>query len=138
VIVIDEITGQVGISMPKILLVEDNELNRDMMSRRLARRGLEVLTAVDGIEGLEMVQTVRPDLVLLDMSLPGLTGWQVVERIRTIPEISQIPVIALTAHAISGDRKKALEAGCDEYEPKPVDLARLLEKIHALLGQVST
>jgi two-component system cell cycle response regulator DivK len=121
--------------MAKILLVEDNELNRDMISRRLARHGLEILTAADGPEGLEMVQALRPDLVLLDMSLPGLTGWQVVERIRAIPEIDHIPVIALTAHAISGDRERALQAGCDEYESKPVNLTRLLDKIHTLLEQ---
>jgi two-component system cell cycle response regulator DivK len=121
--------------MAKILLVEDNELNRDMISRRLARHGLEILTAADGPEGLEMVQALRPDLVLLDMSLPGLTGLQVVERIRAIPEIDHIPVIALTAHAISGDRERALQAGCDEYESKPVNLTRLLDKIHTLLEQ---
>jgi CheY-like chemotaxis protein len=123
--------------MARILLVEDNELNRDMISRRLARHGLEVLTAVDGTEGLEMAITLQPDLVLLDMSLPGLTGWQVVERIRKTPNIDHTPVIALTAHAISGDRERILQAGCDEYESKPVNMPRLLEKIHALLDRAS-
>jgi len=123
--------------MARILLVEDNELNRDMISRRLARHGLEVLTAVDGTEGLEMAITLQPDLVLLDMSLPGLTGWQVVERIRKTPKIDHTPVIALTAHAISGDRERILEAGCDEYESKPVNMPRLLEKIQALLDRAS-
>ena len=120
--------------MPKILLVEDNEMNRDMLSRRLARRGYEVLLAVDGPSGVEMAQSHSPDLVLMDMSLPVLDGWEATRRLKADPATRHIPVIALTAHAMSSDHDKALEAGCDDYDTKPVELPRLLGKIEALLG----
>jgi len=116
----------------KILLVEDNEMNRDMLSRRLQRRGYEVVIAVDGGQGLEMAQAETPDLILMDMSLPVLDGWEATRRLKAAPETSGIPIIALTAHAMSGDREKALEAGCDDYDTKPTELDRLLEKIRAL------
>src|SRR5688500_908080 len=120
--------------MSKILLVEDNEMNRDMLSRRLARRGYEVVIAVDGESGLELAQSAMPDLVLMDMSLPILDGWEATRRLKADPGIQHIPVIALTAHAMSSDRDKALEAGCDDYDTKPIELPRLLEKIEALLA----
>ena len=119
--------------MAKILLVEDNEMNRDMLSRRLVRKGFEVLLAVDGAQGLEMAQSSRPDLILLDMSLPVIDGWEAARRLKAAAQTAAIPIIALTAHALSGDREKALEAGCDDYDSKPVELPRLLEKIQALL-----
>ena len=119
--------------MAKILLVEDNELNRDMLSRRLVRKGYEVLVAYDGAMGLEMTGKERPDLVLMDMSLPVLDGWEAVKRLKTNPETLSIPVIALTAHAMTADRERALAAGCDEYDTKPVELPRLLEKMERLL-----
>jgi two-component system, cell cycle response regulator DivK len=121
--------------MPKILLVEDNEMNRDMLSRRLERRGYEIVVAVDGGEGLELARTAAPDLILMDMSLPVLDGWEATRRLKAAPETHKIPVIALTAHAMRGDQEKALEAGCDDYDTKPVDLPRLLGKIETLLGQ---
>ena len=120
--------------MPKILLVEDNEMNRDMLSRRLERKGYEVALAVDGQSGVEMAQTHAPDLILMDMSLPVLDGWEATRRLKAAPATQRIPVIALTAHAMSSDREKALEAGCDDYDTKPVELPRLLGKIEALLG----
>jgi CheY-like chemotaxis protein len=120
--------------MPKILLVEDNEMNRDMLSRRLARKGYQVVLALDGQSGLEMTQTEVPDLVLMDMSLPVLDGWEATRRLKADPATRHIPVIALTAHAMSSDREKALEAGCDDYDTKPVELPRLLTKIEALLS----
>ncbi len=120
--------------MPKILLVEDNEMNRDMLSRRLLRKGYEVVLAVDGQSGVEMAQTQAPDLVLIDMSLPVLDGWEATRRLKADAATQHIPVIALTAHAMSGDREKAIEAGCDDYDTKPVELRRLLGKIEALLG----
>ena len=120
--------------MPKILLVEDNEMNRDMLSRRLIRRGYEVLLALDGASGVEMAQSHSPDLVLMDMSLPVLDGWEATRRLKADAATRQIPVIALTAHAMSSDHDKALEAGCDDYDTKPVELPRLLGKIEALLG----
>ncbi len=120
--------------MPKILLVEDNEMNRDMLSRRLARKGYEVVLAVDGQNGVEMAQTQAPDLVLMDMSLPVLDGWEATRRLKADAATQRIPVIALTAHAMSSDREKALEAGCDDYDTKPVELPRLLGKIEALLS----
>jgi two-component system, cell cycle response regulator DivK len=120
--------------MPKILLVEDNEMNRDMLSRRLARNGFEVAIAVDGKQGVAMAASEKPDLILMDMSLPVLDGWEATRLLKTDPATGAIPVIALTAHAMSSDRDKALEAGCDDYETKPVDLARLLSKIEALIG----
>jgi len=123
--------------MAKILLVEDNEMNRDMLSRRLARRGYEVVIAVDGEQGVAMARSEAPSLILMDMSLPGLDGWEATRRIKAAPETRAIPVIALTAHAMSGDREKAVAAGCDDFDTKPVDLARLLEKIEAQLGRAA-
>ena len=119
--------------MPKILLVEDNEDNRDMLCRRLQRKGYDVVLAVDGGEGVAMAAREAPDLILMDMSLPVLDGWEATQRIRAAPQTRAIPVIALTAHAMSGDREKSLAAGCDDYDTKPVDLQRLLDKISALL-----
>jgi CheY-like chemotaxis protein len=119
--------------MPKILLVEDNEMNRDMLSRRLMRRGYEVLIAIEGETGLALAQTEMPDLILMDMSLPVLDGWEATRRLKSNLLTREIPVIALTAHAMSSDRDKALEAGCDDYDTKPVELPRLLEKIETLL-----
>ena len=121
--------------MAKILLVEDNEMNRDMLSRRLERRGYEVVIAVDGAEGIEKAGTEAPALILMDMSLPVVDGWDATRRIKAAPATRAIPVIALTAHAMSGDREKAVEAGCDDFDTKPVDLARLLGKIEALLAR---
>jgi len=117
----------------KILLVEDNEMNRDMLSRRLERRGYEVVLAVDGAEGVDKAGTEAPALILMDMSLPVVDGWDATRRIKAAPATRAIPVIALTAHAMSGDREKAVEAGCDDFDTKPVDLARLTGKIDALL-----
>jgi len=121
----------------KILLVEDNELNRDMLSRRLTRRGYEVVVAENGEQGLALVRAERPDLVLMDMSLPGIDGWEATRRLRADPEIAGVPVIALTAHAMAGDRERALEAGCNDYDTKPVEMDRLLLKITAILGATS-
>ena len=120
--------------MAKILLVEDNEMNRDMLSRRLERRGYQVVIAVDGVEGVRMAQAEAPALILMDMSLPVLDGWEATRQIKAAPATGGIPIIALTAHAMSGDREKAIEAGCDDFDTKPVDLPRLLAKIDALLG----
>jgi two-component system cell cycle response regulator DivK len=120
--------------MPKVLLVEDNEMNRDMLSRRLARRGFDVLIAVDGEQGVEMAKTDRPDLILMDMSLPVLDGWSATRRIKAEIDTRFIPLIALTAHAMAGDRDKALEAGCDDYDTKPIELPRLLDKMERLLS----
>jgi two-component system cell cycle response regulator DivK len=122
--------------MPKILLVEDNEMNRDMLSRRLQRKGYEVVLALDGQSGVEMSQTQAPDLVLMDMSLPVLDGWEATRRLKADTATRHIPVIALTAHAMSSDREKAIEAGCDDYDTKPVELTRLLAKIDALLRKM--
>jgi CheY-like chemotaxis protein len=119
----------------RILLVEDNEMNRDMLSRRLARRGYEVVLAVDGEEGIAKARAEAPALILMDMSLPGLDGWEATRRIKAGADTAAIPVIALTAHAMAGDREQALAAGCDDFDTKPVDLARLLAKIEALLGR---
>lgn len=116
-----------------VLLVEDNELNRDMLSRRLKRRGYHVTIAVDGEEGMQLARELQPDLVLMDMSLPKVDGWTAVSRLRADPPTSALKIIALTAHAMSGDREKALNAGCDDYDTKPVDLKRLLSKMEALL-----
>ena len=121
--------------MARILLVEDNEMNRDMLSRRLERRGYEVTLAVDGNEGLEKARSEQPDLILMDMSLPGLDGWEATRQLKEDEATSGIPVIALTAHAMAGDREKALAAGCDDYDTKPVDFKRLLGKIQALLEE---
>ncbi|MGH6896697.1 MAG: response regulator [Geminicoccaceae bacterium] len=120
--------------MPKLLYVEDNEMNRDMLSRRLQRRGFEVLIAADGEQGVAMAAAERPDLILMDMSLPVLDGWEATRRLKAAPDTERIPVIGLTAHAMATDRDKCLEAGCDDYDTKPVELGRLLEKIERLLG----
>ncbi|MFI5166064.1 MAG: response regulator [Thermoanaerobaculales bacterium] len=119
--------------MAKILLVEDNELNRDMLSRRMVRRGFEVVLAVDGQDGVAAADRERPDLILMDMSLPVIDGWEATRLIRAGATTGHIPIIALTAHAMSGDRDRALAAGCDDYDTKPVDIPRLLEKISRLL-----
>ncbi|MEE8216029.1 MAG: response regulator [Acidiferrobacterales bacterium] len=120
--------------MAKILLIEDNEMNRDMLSRRLTRKGYEVAIAVDGEQGVAMARSESPDLILMDMSLPVLDGWEATRQLKAAPETQAIPVIALTAHAMAGDREKAVEAGCDDYDIKPIEMPRLLEKIEALLG----
>ncbi|MBL6723773.1 MAG: response regulator [Rubripirellula sp.] len=117
----------------KILLVEDNEMNRDMLSRRLIRRGFEVAIAVDGRQGVEMASSEKPDLILMDMSLPEIDGWEATRLIKSNPETDSIPIMGLTAHAMAGDREKCLEAGCDEYGSKPVDFADLTEKIQKLV-----
>jgi two-component system, cell cycle response regulator DivK len=119
--------------MPKILIVEDNEMNRDMLSRRLERRGFTIVMAVDGAIGVEKAQSEKPDLILMDMSLPVIDGWEASRRIKGDPATAPIPIIALTAHAMNTDRDKALQAGCNDYDTKPVDLPRLLGKIEALL-----
>lgn len=119
--------------MPKILLVEDNEMNRDMLSRRLQRRGFEVVIAVDGAEGVALANSEIPDLILMDMSLPVMDGWEATKTIKGNSTTKAIPVIALTAHAMSGDREKALDAGCDDYDTKPIDLPRLLTKIDTFI-----
>jgi CheY-like chemotaxis protein len=119
--------------MAKILLIEDNEANRDALSRRLIRRGYEVVMAVDGQQGLAMARSEAPALILMDMSLPVLDGWEATRQLKADPQTGSIPVIALTAHAMAGDRAKALEAGCDDYDTKPVEFPRLLAKIQALL-----
>ena len=121
--------------MPKILLVEDNEMNRDMLSRRLQRKGFEVEMAVDGKQGVDMALANRYDLILMDMSLPVLDGWEATRRLKADEATRATPVIALTAHAMTGDKERALAAGCDDYDTKPIDLAGLLGKIEALLGQ---
>jgi len=119
--------------MSKILLVEDNEMNRDMLSRRLERKAFEVIIAVDGQAGVNMATSESPDLILMDLSLPVIDGWEATRRIKADPATQSIPVIALTAHAMAGDEQKALEAGCDDYDTKPVNLKRLLDKISTLL-----
>lgn len=119
--------------MAKILLVEDNEMNRDMLSRRLVRSGYEVVMAVQGEEGVALARTASPDIVLMDMSLPVLDGWDATRLLKSDPATREIPVIALTAHAMSGDREKAREAGCDDFDTKPVEYARLVLKIEGLL-----
>ncbi len=119
--------------MAKILLVEDNEMNRDMLSRRLTRQGYEVLLAHDGARGVEVAGSEHPDLILMDMSLPVLDGWEATRRLKADPATRAIPVIALTAHAMTADRERALAAGCDDYDTKPIELPRLLEKMQRLL-----
>jgi len=119
--------------MIKILLVEDNEMNRDMLSRRLERKGFEVVIAVNGQAGVDMAASSDPDIILMDLSLPVIDGWEATRLIKADPATQSIPVIALTAHAMAGDEKKARAAGCDDYDTKPVDLSRLLEKINAML-----
>ena len=119
--------------MLKILLVEDNEMNRDMLSRRLVRRKFEVIIAEDGLRGVEMAASEKPDLVLMDLSLPVIDGWEATRRLKADPGTASIPIIALTAHAMSRDREKAFEIGCNEFDTKPIDLPRLLEKIRRFL-----
>ncbi|CAN5875826.1 response regulator [soil metagenome] len=121
--------------MTRILLVEDNEMNRDMLSRRLERKGYEVELAVDGRQGVDKAKTLEYDLVLMDMSLPEIDGWEATRELRADPSTKELPIIALTAHAMSGDRERALEAGCDDYDTKPIELSRLLGKMEALLGR---
>jgi two-component system, cell cycle response regulator DivK len=120
--------------MPKVLLVEDNEMNRDMLSRRLTRRGFEVVFAADGQQGVDLARSEKPDIILMDMSLPLMDGWEATRRIKADGTMRRIPVIGLTAHAMSGDREKAIEAGCDDYDSKPVEIDRLLGKINRLLN----
>ena len=120
--------------MSKILLVEDNEMNRDMLTRRLERKGYEVVIAVDGQAGVDMASSASPDIILMDLSLPVIDGWEATRQIKADPATQGIPLIALTAHAMAGDEQKAREAGCDDYDTKPVDLKRLLGKIENLLG----
>ena len=119
--------------MAKILLVEDNEMNRDMLSRRLMRNGFEVVMAIDGEQAVALAQSELPDLILMDMSLPVIDGWEATRRVKAAKVTSNIPIIALTAHAMSGDREKTLNAGCDDYDTKPIEMPRLLGKINALL-----
>ena len=121
--------------MAKILLVEDNEMNRDMLSRRLLRKGYEVVIAVDGAEGVRMARSEGPDLILMDMSLPVLDGWDATRQLKSMPETRAIGIIALSAHALMSDREKALAAGCDDFDTKPIDLPRLLEKVEAILAK---
>jgi CheY-like chemotaxis protein len=120
--------------MAKILLVEDDDLNRDMLSRRLQRRGHQVLLAADGMQAILMAESETPDLVLLDMSLPVIDGWEVARRLKASPTTARVPVVALTAHAMAGDRERALAAGCDDYDTKPIDFPQLVAKLEALLG----
>lgn len=124
--------------MPKLLLVEDNEMNRDMLSRRLERRGYQVVCALDGQQALDAVPREKPDLILMDMSLPVLDGWEATRRLKADPEWQGIPVIALTAHAMAEDEQRARDAGCDDFDTKPVELPRLLAKIEALLRRRAT
>ena len=121
--------------MARILIVEDNELNRDMLSRRLIKKGHEVQIAVDGQQGYDMAHAGKPELILLDMSLPIMDGWEVARKLKADDDTRAIPIIALTAHAMAGDREKSLEAGCDDYDTKPVDIKRLLGKIPAVMGE---
>lgn len=124
-----------GGTMTKVLLVEDNDMNRDMLSRRLARRGFDVVCAVDGQQGIELARSDRPDIILMDLSLPVMDGWEATRRVKGDDITRNVPVIGLTAHAMSGDREKAIEAGCDDYDTKPVELDRLVGKIERLLGR---
>jgi len=120
--------------MAKVLLVEDNEMNRDMLSRRLIRRGFEVVFAMDGQQGVDLARSERPDIILMDMSLPVIDGWEATRRVKADDVTRSVPVIGLTAHAMAGDREKAIEAGCDDYDTKPVELDRLIGKIERLIG----
>jgi len=120
--------------MTKVLLVEDNEMNRDMLSRRLIRRGFEVIFAVDGKQGVDAARREKPDIILMDMSLPVMDGWEATRCVKSDDATSSVPVIGLTAHAMSGDREKAIEAGCDDYDTKPVEIDRLIGKMERLLG----
>jgi CheY-like chemotaxis protein len=121
--------------MVKILLIEDNEMNRDMLSRRLQRRGYEVVCATDGQTGVDMARQAAPHLILMDMSLPGMDGWEATRVLKSAPETQSIPVLGLSAHAFTTDRQKALEAGCDDYDTKPIEFERLLVKIQTLLDK---
>jgi CheY-like chemotaxis protein len=123
------------VPMPRILLVEDNEISRDILTRRLRKSGYQILFAADGVEALAAAAREHPDLILMDMSLPGIDGWETTAELRRRPDVAAIPVIALTAHTLPGDRERALAAGCDEYESKPVELAQLIEKIETLLAR---
>ena len=123
--------------MPKVLVVEDNEMNRDMLTRRPQRRGYEVIVSADGEDGVNKARSDSPDIILMDMDLPVLDGWAATRQLKASPETESIPVIALTAHAMAGDREKALEAGCDDYDTKPVEFSRLTQKMEALLGKGS-
>ena len=120
--------------MTKVLVVEDNEMNRDMLSRRLTRRGFQVIFAVDGQQGVDLARSERPDIILMDMSLPVMDGWEATRRVKSDDATRAVPVIGLTAHAMAGDREKAIEAGCDDYDTKPVELERLIGKMERLLG----
>ena len=120
--------------MTKVLVVEDNEMNRDMLSRRLTRRGFQVIFAVDGQQGVDLALSERPDIILMDMSLPIIDGWEATRRVKSDDATRSVPVIGLTAHAMAGDREKAIEAGCDDYDTKPVELERLIGKMERLLG----
>jgi len=120
--------------MTKVLVVEDNEMNRDMLSRRLTRRGFQVIFAVDGQQGVDLARSERPDIILMDMSLPVMDGWEATRRVKSDDATSSVPVIGLTAHAMAGDREKAIEAGCDDYDTKPVELERLIGKMERLLS----
>jgi two-component system cell cycle response regulator DivK len=120
--------------MTKVLVVEDNEMNRDMLSRRLTRRGFQVIFAVDGQQGIDLARSERPDIILMDMSLPVIDGWEATRRVKSDDATRSVPVIGLTAHAMAGDREKAIEAGCDDYDTKPVELERLIGKMERLLG----
>lgn len=121
--------------MSKILLIEDNEMNSDMLSRRLQRKGHDVIVAVDGVQGIELAHSQKPDLILMDMSLPVMDGWEATQQLKSTTETKAIPIIALTAHAMAGDREKCLEVGCDDYDTKPVEFSRLLGKIQTLLAK---
>ncbi|MDA1127972.1 MAG: response regulator [Chloroflexi bacterium] len=121
--------------MKRLLLVEDNEMNRDMLTRRLERKGYEVTTAIDGIQGVQMARKEIPDLILMDINLPNIDGWEVTRIIKQTPETKHIPVIAVTSHAMASDRERSLEVGCDEYDTKPIDFYRLLTKIEMLLAR---
>ena len=123
--------------MPKILLVEDNEMNRDMLSRRLLKRGFEITMAVDGAQAVDMAKSENPDLILMDMSLPIMDGWEATRTLKAAPATAAIPIIGLTAHAMAGDREKCLQAGCDDFDTKPIELPRLLEKITSQLQKKS-
>jgi CheY-like chemotaxis protein len=120
--------------MTKVLVVEDNEMNRDMLSRRLMRRGFQVIFAVDGQQGVDLARSERPDIILMDMSLPVVDGWEATRRVKSDDATRSVPVIGLTAHAMAGDREKAIEAGCDDYDTKPVEFERLIGKMKRLLG----
>ena len=124
--------------MQKILVVEDNEMNRDMVGRRLEKRGYEVVVAVDGQEGVDMAHSENPDLILMDLSLPVLNGWEATRQLKQDTKTNGIPIIALTAHAMASDRESAIEAGCDDYDTKPLEFSRLIGKIHALLPEDSS